>query len=88
MNLLRAVLVLLTAFGTHSSAYKILGLFVHNGKSHFDVFRHLLVALAEKGHEVTVVSHFPEKNPPKTYKDLSLAGSGGVLVNVIDITKL
>ncbi|CAG9583267.1 unnamed protein product [Danaus chrysippus] len=29
----------------------------------------------ERGHNVTVISHFPEVNPPKNYHDISLAGS-------------
>lgn len=31
-------------------------------------------ALAEAGHDVTVISHFPDKSPPAHYKDLILTG--------------
>lgn len=31
-------------------------------------------ALAEAGHEVTVVSHFPNKEPIENYKDEALTG--------------
>lgn len=51
---------------------RILGLFPHLGKSHFDVFEPLLKELAIKGHNVTVVSHFPLKTPLKNYEDISL----------------
>lgn len=42
----------------------ILGIFIHPAISHFRAFRPVLLALANKGHDVYVVSHFPEKNPP------------------------
>lgn len=65
--------------------YKILGLFPHPGKSHFDVFRPLLKELALKGHEVTVISHFPLEKPIKGYIDISLREKQGVLVDVLSI---
>lgn len=56
------------------NGYKILGLFPHPASSHFNVFQPILRRLAENGHEVTVVSHFPDPSPPKNYKDLTLPG--------------
>ncbi|XP_077283771.1 UDP-glycosyltransferase UGT5-like isoform X2 [Arctopsyche grandis] len=57
------------------SSFKILGVFPHPGSSHFAVFRPLLVNLAKKGHEMTVISHFPLDTTVKNYKDISLRGS-------------
>lgn len=66
--------------------YKILGLFPHPGKSHFDVFKPLLKELALKGHEVTVVSHFPLEKPIKNYVDINLSEkTNSVLVDVIPL---
>lgn len=67
------VTILLCFFG-ELSALKILGIFPHLGKSHFDVFEPLLKTLARKGHELTVISHFPQKVPIPGYKDISLRG--------------
>lgn len=53
---------------------KILGLFPHPGKSHFYFFQPILRELAGRGHDVTVISPFPDKNPPKGYHDLTLPG--------------
>lgn len=50
----------------------ILGLFPHPGISHSHFFRPIMRALAEKGHDVTVVSHFPDSAPHQNYKDLPL----------------
>lgn len=68
--------------------YKILGIFPHSGKSHFDVFEPLMKALARKGHEVTVISHFPLEEPPKNYKDVSLKGTSVPLVNFFDLNSI
>ncbi|KAF2881521.1 hypothetical protein ILUMI_24655 [Ignelater luminosus] len=88
MNVKITVLVLFH-FWTTINGYKILGLFPHPGKSHFDAFRPLLKALAEKGHEVTVISYFPQKNPMKNYKDIDINGELKLhthAVNVDDFT--
>lgn len=63
-------------FSCDVNAVKILGLFPHVGKSHHMVFEPLLLKLAERGHELTVISHFPTKNKPSSnYTDVSLQGS-------------
>lgn len=67
---------------------RILGLFVHPGLSHFHFFHPIMRGLAEAGHDVTVVSEFPDPNPPKGYKDLVLSKQGGLsdgLVNAVDL---
>lgn len=66
----------------------ILGLFPHPGKSHFDVFEPLLKALAERGHNLTVIGHFPLKTPLPQYKDISLRGDTDILVDIIDVDAL
>ncbi|XP_076655535.1 UDP-glycosyltransferase UGT5-like isoform X2 [Halictus rubicundus] len=71
---------------------RILGVFGHSGKSHFDVFKPLLRELARRGHNLTVISYFPRTEadvaaePLPNYKDISLFSEGSsVLVNVIDL---
>ncbi|XP_069682310.1 UDP-glycosyltransferase UGT5-like isoform X3 [Periplaneta americana] len=58
-----------------SDAYKILCLFPHFGRSHFIMAEELLKGLATKGHQVTMVSHFPQTNPIPNYTDISLVGT-------------
>lgn len=72
---------------------RILGVFSHPGKSHFDVFRPLLEGLALRGHEVTVVSYFPRDNRSEpslpNYRDISLLGDGSeVFVNIVDLNMI
>lgn len=64
---------------------RVLGIFPHPGVSHFQFFQPIMRGLAEKGHNVTVISHFPEKNPPSNYKDLRLSGLD-LLTNTVDLT--
>lgn len=59
----------------YAYSLNILGIFPYHGKSHFIVFRVYLRELARRGHNVTVISHFPEQDPPANYHDISLAGS-------------
>ncbi|XP_069681772.1 UDP-glycosyltransferase UGT5-like isoform X2 [Periplaneta americana] len=58
-----------------TSAYRILALMPHYGKSHFDVFEPYFKELAARGHQIVVVSHFPQKQPVANYSDISLEGS-------------
>lgn len=64
---------------------KILGIFPYPGKSHYVVFEALFKGLADKGHDVTVLSHFPQQKPYRNYKDISLKGSQEALINVVDL---
>lgn len=55
----------------YGNAYKFLGVFPTMARSHFFVGSSLMKGLAEKGHEVTVVSPFPSKKPIKNYRDVN-----------------
>jgi hypothetical protein len=55
---------------TTASGAKILCMFRMSRKSHNNVFTSLNTELAKKGHELTVVTLFPIKNPPGIYKQI------------------
>lgn len=61
----------------------ILAVFPHIGKSHFDVFEPLVLALAGRGHSVTVLSFFPQKTPVPNYTDISLLGVTPIFVEAL-----
>lgn len=73
--------ILLLSTVNHIRCYNILGIFIHPGRSHFDMFYPLLRGLAERGHRVTVISHFPDKNPVPGYKDVVLEGLSEISLN-------
>lgn len=54
-------------------AARILGVFLHHGYSHHMVFLPYIHALADRGHEVHVISNFPTSHPKVT--DISIEGS-------------
>ncbi|XP_967762.1 UDP-glycosyltransferase UGT5 [Tribolium castaneum] len=69
------VLVLISCYEANSA--KILAVLPVAGRSHYILASTLMRALAERGHDVTVISCFGEKNPPKngTYRDIVVTGA-------------
>jgi len=65
-------MLLLVTVMTVSESAKILGLFPMPSKSHTAVNVAIVKELAERGHEVTVVSPFPEKSEIPNYKNIVL----------------
>lgn len=62
MKLLTAsILIVCSVCVQNVENYKILAIFPLPSKSHFVMFERLLKELAVRGHEVDVVSHFPQK---------------------------
>lgn len=68
-----AAVALLTWFHC-GDGLKILGVFPMASHSHYTIGFRVMKELADRGHEVTFVSAFPQKNPVKNLKDISLAG--------------
>lgn len=66
--------MILQSFLSFGDAYRILGLFPYKIHSHFAFFRPVLQTLAEAGHELVVLSHFPEENATSNYRDEVLTG--------------
>jgi glucuronosyltransferase len=69
-----AALLIITSQCSNSNAARILGVFPWPGTSHMITFSALTHALAERGHELVVLSTFPSKNPPNNYTDIDTSG--------------
>ncbi|KAF2894451.1 hypothetical protein ILUMI_11721, partial [Ignelater luminosus] len=54
---------------------RILGVFHAPAYSHYQLGDKILKELASRGHEVTVISPFPEKTPVKNFKQVVLTGA-------------
>lgn len=65
------IICITVAVSSFVDSAKILSIFHTISKSHWILGQHLLKELAKSGHEVTVVSPFPLKNPPTNYRDIS-----------------
>lgn len=55
-----------------SNLAKILSVFPYPGPSQYIFISPLLKALAEKGHDVTSISTFPQKKPLKNFRDIAV----------------
>ncbi|XP_058795636.1 UDP-glucosyltransferase 2-like [Phymastichus coffea] len=63
----------LCSFG---DGYRILGVFPYSAKSQNIVFEALMKGLAKRGHQVDVISHYPQTEPVKNYNVIiNLEGS-------------
>ncbi|PSN57258.1 hypothetical protein C0J52_02524 [Blattella germanica] len=85
-NLLAVLLT--TCLLTPTTSYKILCLFPHVAKSHFLMAEALMKGLAAKGHQVTMISNFPQEKPLPNYRDISLVGSMPEFVNKVPLDTL
>lgn len=83
-RLFLTLLAILVTFKEVSSL-KILGIFPYQGKSHFFVFQPYLHELVKRGHDVTVISYFPQKQPIQNYTDISLAGKEKIYEDIIEL---
>lgn len=78
------LLLILASSINYADSLKVLGIFPHPGVSHFHFFHPIMRGLADAGHDVTVVSHFPDKGAPANYKDLRLPKTD-LLTNAVDL---
>lgn len=84
MLLLCISLVLFSIGWESAGAAQILGLFAHPGKSHFNFFRPIFTALAERGHNISMYSYFPLEKPIDNYTDYVFQGMP-VLTDIVDL---
>jgi glucuronosyltransferase len=81
-----SAIVICTMRGLYAA--RILALFQNIGESHFLMFETLLKALAARGHDVVVVSHFPQHRPVENYTDISISGVSTRFNNSLNVTML
>ncbi|KAM3961541.1 UDP-glucosyltransferase 2-like [Aphomia sociella] len=69
------------------NAFNILAIFPYQGKSHFIVFKKYLQELAHRGHNVTVISYFPEQKPANNYHDITLVENTHTVENSLPVER-
>ncbi|KAG7298068.1 hypothetical protein JYU34_018838 [Plutella xylostella] len=72
-----SLLVLVAA----ADAARLLVVLPTNTRSHHAMYGRLIAALADRQHNITVITHFPMKNPPSNVEEISLAGTIPEIVN-------
>ncbi|XP_048483174.1 UDP-glycosyltransferase UGT5 [Plutella xylostella] len=58
-----------------AESYNILGIFPSPDRSHHLTYRPLFRELSARGHQVTLITHFPLPAPPPNYKEILLSKS-------------
>ena len=61
------------AFFSQVDGFKVLGVLPFGSNSHFAVGNSILKALHKAGHEVTVISPFPQKKPMENFREINTA---------------
>ncbi|KOC61875.1 Ecdysteroid UDP-glucosyltransferase [Habropoda laboriosa] len=86
MNFLFALtLIACVIFGVDGA--RILVVFPHQARSHYNVYEPLLKRLAEKGHQVVSVSHFPQKTPLANLTDVDVSSSLPSLIGTMTMSQ-
>ena len=65
------IFVLVAFFAASSRGAKILGFLPFGASSHFTIGQAIVKSLHKVGHEVTMLSPYPQKKPLKNYRDIS-----------------
>lgn len=71
-------------FAEYTDGARILGIFPLAAPSHFSTYEVALKALADRGHQVDVVSHFPLTKPHPNYTDIiNMRGETGMMAETL-----
>ncbi|XP_051165585.1 UDP-glucosyltransferase 2-like [Leptopilina boulardi] len=81
LRILLIITIVITLKSEINEGARILGIFPLPGKSHAILGEKIMKVLAQKGHQVDVISHFPMKKSYPNYNDLSLEGSSEIITN-------
>lgn len=88
MKILLSIILLFAACDQFTNGYRILGVFPVPGKSHWVMMEQLMKALAERGHQVDVVTHFLQNKPVPNYREISIEGRSPSAVNNMTATQV
>lgn len=75
MKFIYSVFICISILFNCCNAIKILTIISTPSKSHWITAQNLMQELVKSGHEITMVSPYPLKNPPQNYRDVSIVES-------------
>lgn len=81
-RLVTAAAAMFLACAAAADGARVLAVFPYNGHSHFTMVKPLVVALSERGHDVTVVSPFPRRRGEGVTAAVNSSGGAGRYVDV------
>lgn len=79
-----SIFVLLISNIDSSSSANILAIVPLPSKSHWIFSRPLLLELVKSGHNVTIISPYPVKNPPKNYHDIGMPELDELFIKIVE----
>ncbi|CAD6220309.1 GSCOCG00004996001-RA-CDS [Cotesia congregata] len=79
--LISVIALILIGLTECQKSHRILGIFPLNGKSHMGMFEQVMKGLARRGHQVDVVSTFPQSKPYPNYTDIEIPSALPKFVN-------
>lgn len=92
MRIVTILIIFFLGIQSEIESYKILGIFYTMSRSHTILGEALMNGLAAAGHDITMITAFPQKNPPANLKEIHnkdvFDGSIGIALNKISVTKL
>lgn len=68
---------------SESFGYRILGIFPLHVRSHMMMFEQLIKGLARRGHQVDVISSFPQIKPYPNYTDIVIPSLMPIILLII-----
>lgn len=74
LKIFGATALLLLLFAAPNFSYRILGIFPTFSKSHYITGGALMRGLAAAGHNVSVISPFPQEKPIANFRDIKVLG--------------
>lgn len=89
MTIIQFFIIFLCVLVSFSQGYNILVIYEIILPSHFKLFSNLFKTLADKGHNVTVISFFPQSESIANYRDLNLGGKNGLpLLRIANLNEI
>ncbi|XP_049825391.1 UDP-glycosyltransferase UGT5-like isoform X1 [Aethina tumida] len=82
------IIIMLFLHCSQVRSYNILAVFIHPGKSHLQMFLPLMKKLAEKGHNVTVLSHDNSEIKLENYNAVNLNGKVNLLLHSLQVGEI
>lgn len=73
LKMSKKILFLLFLLFVSIDGLKILGVIPFASKSHHNIGSSIVKTLAKAGHDVTLISGYPSKNPEPNFKDIKVA---------------
>lgn len=85
LSIFTAALVLIAYGGDSVDGANILGIFPIGGRSHWLPYEGMMKALLNAGHNITVITSYPQKKPLPNWTDIDISSVEGTKINSLSM---